>query len=478
MSALLFALLGCASAPQVVEDPAPDRFELPGPLPRRELDLPDRVSATLSNGVEVVLVEDRELPLVSLRVVFDVGRFADPEGMEGLAGATLDMMNEGAGDMDAVAISDALRALASSVGTSGGWDSATVSMSGLTRNLEPTLDIMADVLLRPTFPEAEWERLHRQYLQDLASARTRPNNIAGRVSRRVLYGETYRGRHASEESYGAITTEAMRGWYQEHLVPGNARIFAGGDVTLEELVPLLEARLGGWTAEGADPAPQISTQQPAETTIYLHDRPGSAQSVISAARFGGSPLDEDYTALLVGNMVYGGMFSARLNLNLREDKGYTYGARSSVSSATLAPLSWSASTSVRSDVTAESLVEILREIEDVVGERPFSEDEVNYMKSSTISGYPARFETPGYLLDGAERIWRLGLPADWQETYIARVEAVDAAAANAAFARTVAGKPLAVVIVGDAATIREPLAALGYPIVDVDVDGNPLQGEQ
>lgn len=474
MSALFFALLGCASAPQIAADEAPDRFALPGPLPRRELVLPERVGATLSNGVEVVLVEDHELPLISLRVVFDVGRYADPEGLEGLAAATLDMMNEGAGDRDAVAISDALRALASSVSTSGGWDASTVSMSGLSRNLEPTLDILSDVLLRPTFPDSEWERLRKQYLQDLASARTRPNSIAGRIERRVLFGETYRGRHSSEDSYGAIGTEDMRAWYRDYLVPANARIFVGGDTTLEALIPMLEERLGDWTAEGEDPTPQIVPQQPEATTIYLHDRPGSAQSVLSVSRFGGSPLDEDYTALLIGNMVYGGLFSARLNLNLREDKGYTYGARSAISSATLAPLIWSASTSVRSDVTAESLVEILGEIDAVTEDRPFSDREVAYMKSSAISSYPARFETPGYLLDGAERSWRLGLPEDWLESYIPRVEAVDTAAAQAAFVRTVAGHPLAITVVGDAASVREPLGALGYPIVDVDVDGNPI----
>ena len=468
-------LTGCAGTPAVPVEAAVDpRWEMPGPLPRRALNLTDPVRATLSNGVEVVLVEDHELPTVSLRVVFDVGRFADPEGMEGLATATMDMLNEGAGDYDGLALSDALRALASSVGSSGGWDSSTVSAGSLTRNLEPTLDIMADVLLRPTFPASEWERIHKQYLQDLASGRANPNSVAGRVSRRVMFGETYRGRHTNEDAWGAVTVDAMQGWYEDHIVPGNAMIFASGDVTMDALTALLEARLGDWTAEGEDPAPTITIRQPEATTIYLHDRPGSAQSVISAGRFGGGPTDADYTELLVGNMAFGGMFAARLNLNLREDKGYTYGARSGLSSATLAPIVWSAGASVRTDVTAESLTEILKELDESIGDRPLSEEEVAYMKSSMLNSYPSRFETAGYQLSGAENIWRLGLPEDWQESYIPRVEAVTAEGANTAFAKTAAGHPLAVVIVGDAAVVREPLAALGLPIVDVDVDGNPI----
>jgi len=472
----LTLMLGCAAKPEVATEPPVDpRWEMPGPLPRRALNLTDPVRATLSNGVDVVLVEDHELPTVSVRVVFDVGRYADPEGMEGLAAATMDMLNEGAGDYDALELSDALRALASSVGTSGGWDASTISAGSLTRNLEPTLDVMADVLLRPTFPDAEWERIHKQYLQDLESGRANPNSVASRVSRRVMFGETYRGRHTSEEAWGAVTVDAMKGWYEDHIVPGNAMIFASGDVTMDELTGLLEARLGEWTAEGADPEPSLATNQPAETTIYLHDRPGSAQSVVNVQRFGGSPLDEDYTDLLVGNMAFGGMFAARLNLNLREDKGYTYGARSGMSSATLAPIVWSAGASVRTDVTAESLSEILKELDESISTRPLSEEEVAYMKSSMLNSYASRFETAGYQLSGAENIWRLGLPEDWQESYIPRVEAVTTEGANAAFAKTAAGHPLAVVIVGDAAVVREPLAALGFPIVDVDVDGNPIQ---
>jgi zinc protease len=434
MLPIFLSLIACGpkAPPEAAAEASFDRSVIPSPLERRPFQLPSAQRATLSNGVEVVVVENHELPLVQIRAVFSTGSWTDPESMEGLALSTMDMLNEGAGELDAIGLSKALRELASSLGTSASLDSASVSMSCLSKNLEPTLDLWSSVLLDPTFASGDWERLQKQYIQSVAEQRTTPTSIAGRVVDRVMFGNAYDGRLQTPDSLGSITVDAQREWWSTHLVPANAMLLVGGDATLDSIVPLLEARLAEWTGDTPIEMPTIEVQQPAETTVYLVDKPGAAQSVINVSRFIGDVRDETYYPTYVGNMAWGGMFMARLNMNLREDKGYTYGARANIYSS-MAPVQWLASTSVKSDTTTDALSEIFRELEDINGERPLNSDEIAYASSSVINGYPARFETASYLLNETTRIWRYDLPADWLETYIDSVDSVTAESAQAAF---------------------------------------------
>ena len=473
----LSLLVGLAACPK--NTPAPietgfDRSTIPTPLEAPNWTVPAPVTATLSNGVTVALVENHELPLVDVRAVFTTGSWTDEPGKEGLAEATMDMLNEGAGELDAVGLSAELRKLATNLGTYGSLDTSSVTMSCVKKNLEPSLDLWATVLLKPTFPASDWERLTKNYLQNVEQDRTDPDAIAWRVSDRVLYGNAYDGRMWTEQSIGAIDTAAMKAWYDAHLVPANALILVGGDTTLDEMVPLLEARLAQWTGGEAAINPTVAVNQPQQTTLYVVDKPGAAQSVIITARFIGDELDPHYWPVIVGNMAWGGQFMARLNMNLREEKGYTYGARSRTSSS-LGPVLWNASTSVRTDATVDSVSEIFRELADTQAERPLSSDEIDYFKSSMLLGYPSRFETSEYLLDRTQSVWRYDLPADWLSTYISAVQGVTQEQANNAFIDRVASQPLAIVVVGDMATVREGLEGLGKTVVELNVDGEPVQ---
>ncbi len=453
--------------------PTVDRSK-PGPLEGGNFTLPAIETGTLSNGMKVVVVENHELPVVQVRAVFNTGSWTDPAKHEGLAGVSMDMLNEGAGDRDGKQISADLKALASSVNSYANSDMATVRADSLKKNLEPTLDIWADVLLEPTFPKGEWERIQNQNLLDLEAARKDPDSIAWIVTDRLIYGDAYEGRTTTAASLKAIDTKDMKAWYQTHLVPSNGTLLVGGDITLAEIQPLLEERLGSVAPGNAIEMPEIETIQPTETIVYLVDKPGAAQSMVKAVRFVPARDQPEYWDLMVGNSAWGGMFMARLNMNLREDKGYTYGARSSIYNNQAGAL-WVASSSVQSEVTAPAMAELFAELADVQGERPMTVEEIEYAKSNRVLGYPGSFETVDYLVGSRSTVWRYGLPDNWEELYIPSVQGVTPEKAQSTFVEQVASQPLVVTVVGDLASIKAPIAELGYTVIVLDVDGNVVE---
>lgn len=474
----LSLMLACPKQVEPVVEAVPvappvDRSK-PGPLEASNFTLPAIQTGTLSNGMQVVVVENHELPVVQVRAVFNTGSWTDPAKHEGLAGVTMDMLNEGAGERDGKQISADLKALASSVSSYASSDMATVRADSLKKNLEPTLDIWADVLLKPTFPKGEWERIQKQDILDLEAQRTDPDSMAWIVTDRLIYGDAYEGRTTSEASLKAISTKDMKGWYEDHLVPANGTLLVGGDITLEEVQPLLEARLGAVEAGEAIALPEIETIQPTETTIYLVDKPGAAQSMVKAVRFVPARGEPEYWDLMVGNSAWGGMFMARLNMNLREDKGYTYGARSGIYNNQAGAL-WVASSSVQSEVTAPAMSELFAELTQVAGDRPLSAEEVEYAKSNRVLGYPGSFETVDYLVGSRSTVWRYSLPDNWEELYIPGVQGVSPEKAQSTFVEQVASQPMLVTVVGDLASIKAPIMELGYPVVVLDLDGNVVE---
>ena len=481
---VLLALAACGPKTAEVESsvevaPAFDRSQAPAPLERTPFTIPTVATGELSNGLAVNLVEDHSVPVVNMTIRFTTGGWTNPEGAEALAQITFDMLNEGAGELDAVELSTAQRRLATDIGTSADMISGRISLKSLVRNLEPSLDLLSSVLLEPTFPESEWELLRARKLQDLSATRADPEKIARRVLRRVLFGDEFAGRLSNEDALNAITVEQMREWWGSHGVASNAAIFASGDITMEELLPMLEARLGSWEAGEALEVASYEVQSPEESTIYFVDKPGAAQSVLRFYTPTPGPGEAGYEELRLGNQAFGGMFTARLNMNLREDKGYTYGAHS-WTQWDLAPGRWYLGTSVRTDATGASVAEIQSELAFTVAgatERPVADEEIEYARANIIQGYPGRFETPSYLLGQLADVWIHDLPADWIEGYISRIDAVTPDAARSAFSEYVATKPLSGVVVGDWAAVGEGLEALGFTIVQLDVDGNPISEE-
>jgi len=477
---MVMALMACApKTPGAVETDF--RASAPEPLERTEFKLPVAEEATLSNGLQLRYIQDDSVPLTRVTLSFRLGSFADPDSKTGLVGATFDMLNEGVEGHDALAISSAMKRLGGSLSASAAGDGGYLSLSTLTRNLDESLGFLTKALLQPTFPVEEWERLQKSYLQNLNESKTTPRSIARRVFQNGFYEGTYSGRLSSEESINSLNVEDMAAWWAANAVVENAMLVGNGDLSLEELLPKLEAAFGAMASGASVERPSPEGVALEQTEIRFVHKPGAAQSVIRLGRELGAVYgDEDYWSVRVANGAFGGMFMARLNMNLREDKGYTYGARS-WTTRNYGSDRWELSTSVRTDATAESLFEIFKELAEVSGDapvRPLTADEIAYAQGSSINGYPAQFETPNNLLQQLSDIWRYGLPADAVEAYIANVESVQPDAAQAAFAARIASQPLLVVVVGDWEVVGESVSALGYPITQVDVDGQRIEASE
>ena len=483
MATAAVSLVACAKQPTTTpaDSQTTDqswRKTTPEPLAERPFVVPEPVSGTLSNGIQVVMVENHEVPLVYVRLTLNVGGFMDPADRPGLASVTMDMLNEGANGQSAAEISAALAQLGSSLGSSAGSDGAQVALTTLSSKLEPSLDLMTHVALQPDFPADDWELMQSKLLQDLEAQKKDPNSINSRAWSKLLYGEQYLGHHPTSDGYTDMTTEDMKSWYDAYFDPSQAIILVGGDTTLAEIQPLLEARFGSWEADAqADPAIVLPTTDnlPEQQggTIYLIDSPGAAQSVIRAGTFVGNRLDSDYADFTLANHVIGGQFSARINLNLREDKGWTYGARSWTTYNHLPGL-WSVRTSVVTPHTKDAVVEIIGEIDRSLGESPITQDELSRSIEGMLGTRPLSFEKPDFLLDQTKNIHRYGLPKDWLATHDARFREVNLEQAQQAWNQHISTEKMTWVIVGDLATIQPSLAELGLPMVQIDADGQPV----
>jgi zinc protease len=477
MLTLSLLMMGCG--PKEPPQPAVtfDRTVMPEPLAPRDFQLPDIVSGELSNGISLAVVENHEVPLVYVKVIFEAGAWLDPADRPGLASVTLDMLNEGASGLSAEELSSAGRKIAASLGTGAGLDGSAVSLKALKANIAPSLDLMADVVLRPDFPEDDWGVIQQQRLQNLDAARQAPRRISRRAFNRLMYGETYAGNLTSAESYSAITTDEMRSWYSSNLHAGNATILVGGDTTLAEIQPLLEERFGAWSAKpDTAPPPPTTAELPehTETTIYLIDKPGAPQSVIRMGQFVGARTDAAADAFMLANMVVGGQFIARINMNLREDKGWTYGASSWVSYSHL-PGMFGVGSSVVTPHTAAAIAEILKELDGPSGDAPLTSEEFEAGRGNLLGEWPLKFENPDYLLDRTIDVARYGLSEDWLKTYPDRIRAVQMEQSAEAWSSWLDTSKLVILVVGDSEQLRDGLEELSLPIVTLDADGNPIQ---
>jgi predicted Zn-dependent peptidase len=467
-------LLGCPKAP--VETPTQTRIynTVPEPLAPRAFQLPELAEGALSNGISVSVVENHEVPFVYVQLIIESGSWTDPADQPGLARATMDMLNEGTASHSASELSTALRALASDLGSSANLNGGTVSVRSLTQNLEPTLDLMASVALTPTFPAEDWSVLQANYIQEVKAVPLNPSAISRRAWNRLMYGSEYGGHLSTVEGYESLTVDDMSGWHSKHMIPANTSILVGGDTTLEEILPLLEARFGGWEATGELDELTAGTIPAAETgTIYLIDKPGAAQSIVRLGQEIGDRQAEDAMAFEMANVALGGQFTARINMNLREDKGWTYGA-SSWLAYNHYPGVWSVYSSVVTPHTADSVKEILNEVQGMLGDRPMTQAELDAGKGDRLGSWPVRFEQPSYLLDSSLNVQRYGLPDDWLTSYPDRIRSVTLEQAQAAFNSRIDPNKFIILVVGDAATVRAPLEALGIPVVMLSNDGNPL----
>ena len=474
LSALFLAvvLVSPAVAPaQTAAAVKPDRSKPPALGPVRALKLPPVQKLQLSNGLPVLLVESREVPVVQVNVVVRAGAGADPQGKPGLASLAADMLDEGAGSASALQISDEVDFLGAELSASAGWDATSVGIHVPVKRLDRALAILADVVQRPTFPAPELERLRKERLTDLLQARDEPTAIASVALARALYGKDHR--------YGTITmgTEAsVRGFSREDLVqfhgrafrPTNAAVVVVGDVTAATVQPLLEKAFGGWKAEGAfsstvPAAPQVSGRE-----ILIVDRPDSAQSEIRIGRIGPPRSTADYYPLLVTNTILGGSFTSRLMQNLREEHGYAYGARSSFDYR-LSTGPFVASAAVQTDKTGPSLTEFFKEL-DAIG-KTVTEAEVTKARNYVGLSFPSEVESTGDLAGKLQEQFVYGLADGWLDQVVARLQAVTLADVRRVASQYIEPGKVAVVVVGDRKKIEAEVKALNLgPVKTLSVE--------
>ena len=451
-----------ASTPAPFEDGWPG---MPIPAAAPKFEVPEAQQFKLSNGIPVTAIQRGSIPLVHLRLNVYTGSEADPAGKEGLAAFTADLLNEGTSSRDALAISDELQRMASSIGVGASLSNSSLSINCLEDKLGSTLGLARDILENPTFNQEDIDRVRGDRKNRLLTERDNPGTVNYKVFSKLLYGDHYAGRptSGSAESLDAIGREDIVSWHSSVFDPANAGIIVVSRLSGEEVLTQLEAGLGSWKPQGGTPpTAALVTPEPRQgVQVYWVNRPGASQSYIQVGSVAPAFNAEKHQAWNLANMVLGGQFSSRLNLNLREDKGYTYGARTGVWDGPHGGM-FRARSSVRTATTGPSLHEFFKELSEIVGDRPITEGEFAAVVSRSKQGYPGSFENMGAVLgkfSGADALRR---PEGWLQGHDARVDAVSLAGAQAAIQEIVDPKNLIVVVVGDwSAEVESPQTADG-----------------
>ena len=455
-----------------------DRSVLPEGGPEPELVVPEIAHTELANGLKLAVMRHDELPLVQMNLVFHSGTAADPADREGLATLTTAMHLEGTKSRDKFEMEDELDAMGTQLYHGLMDDYAAFHLSTLVKHLEPSLELLAEVVLEPAMGESEFEKEKERRLIEIRREGESPYAILGKAARRTLYGDGHpyaRMGMGTEESMSAMTLSDVNEFAAKHFVPGNATLVAVGDVSLEDLKMRVERAFGDWTgsapAAGGIPEPHAITGR----TVYLVDKPGDTQSTISIGHMGIARSDPDWEALAVVNRLFGGFFSSRLNLNLREDKGYTYGVRSQVFPK-LGKSAFTMGGRVQTDATAASITEFLNEFEQILSARPITEEELEFAKSNIVRGYPQDLETVSQLADVVTEQIVYGLPDDDLARYPERISAVDLETAEATARKYFHPDDVGIVVVGDLSKIEESIVSLDLgPIVYLDREGRVIE---
>ena len=453
-----------------------DRSRPPSPGKTPELRVPAWTKTTLANGAELIVSAKHDVPLVSFTMTFLGGANQfEPPDRTGLASLAASMMSEGTKTRDGEALSNALQLLGTTVSTSVGGESGSVGFVSTAGKFAPTLAILADMLLNSTFPPEALERLRAQRLVALTQARAQSGAIAGRVFPRVLYGPTHPyGRVATEESIKAITRDEVAAFHSQYFQPGRTLVTVVGDVTPTSVKGVIEKALSAWPKAGAKPAfsyPAVAERQ--KTTIFLVDRPGAAQSTVAIGQPGPPRSTPDYYAMQVMNTLLGGMFQSRLNANIREEKGYSYGVNSSFAYGK-GPGAFRTGGEIVGGKTDAALVEFMKELRGILGARPVTDEELQTAKDSLIQRLPATFASVGGINGAITTLWTQGLPDDYYQQYAKAVAAVTKDDVLRVAKKYIDIDHLAIVIVGDRAAIDAPLKATNIaPIAYLDIEGRP-----
>lgn len=449
-----------------------DRSTAPEPGAPRPYHFPHITRATLGNGLRVLVAESHNAPLVSMRALVRSGADHDTAATAGLASITADLLDEGAGTRDAIRLAEDVGLLGAALGTGADWDASYISLDVLARNAEPAASIFGDVTARATLPPDGLERVRAERLNEIIQQRDEPAAIAGKRFASLLYGTGAYGNSVigNADSVGRITLDDVQRFYREHYLPNNSSIVISGDVNPQEVIRLVDRVLGDWRRGVELARPNVTPRSPEVSKIYVIDRPQAVQSEIRVGHLGVSRSCEDYFPLTVMNAILGGVFNSRINLNLREVHGYTYGARSTFAFRRDAG-PFVVAAPVRNEVTRESVVELLSELRRIrTGD--IEDHELNETKSYLMGVFPATVQTASDIASRLVDMELYGLPEDYFDRYRENIDAVGKADIERVAQKYIDPERALIVIVGNAKEIREPLGSLGMPLHELDIEGN------
>lgn len=457
-----------------------DRTKLPALGENPEVKFPLVERSTLSNGLKIILAERHSIPVASFSLMIDAGFAADQKINPGTAKLTMDIMDEGTIKLNSLEISEQLSLLGANLSTGSNFDYCIVSLNALKTNLDPSLDLFADVILNPSFPEKDFDRLKKNLLVTIQREKATPVQMGLRVFPQLLYGKNHAYGNpltgsGTESSVSSITNDDLIKFRNDWFKPNNATLVIVGDVTMAEIKPKLEKSFKDWKS-GDVPVKNITdVELNKNSVVYIMDKPGSQQSIIFAGHVTPKRNAEDEIAIRTFNDIFGGIFTSRINMNLREDKHWSYGSFS-ILWDTKAQRPFFIYAPVQTDKTKESMVEIQKELAGVVNEKPITKEEFEKDKENQTLGLPGSWETMDAVSGSITDIVTYNLPDDYYSKYASLVESQTIDEVQKAADKLVKPNQLVWVVVGDRAKIEESIKSLGYGDVKyLDGDGNVIQ---
>ena len=456
-----------------------DRSSLPIPETFPSSDFPTLHRAELANGMQLIVAERSAVPVVNFNLQLNAGYAADQFGAPGIAALAMTLLDQGTATRNALEISEQLAQLGARLRAGSNLDFSSVSLSALKENLAESLDIYSDVILNPAFSDDELERQRRLRLSQIQREKTEPVSMALRIFPGLIYGDDHAYSlpmtgSGTEASISTIARDDLLAFHDSWFRPNNATMIVVGDTTLEEIAPMLEALFAEWSPGDVPEKSIPRVELPDESRVILVDRPGSEQSIIFGGQLVFDRSDEREMAFQAVNETFGGSFTSRINMNLREDKSWSYGVRSMLVD-TMSQRPFIVYAPVQTDRTADSLVELDREMRELLDGRPVDETEIATFKKRNTLSLPGRWETANAVAGDIAELVRFGLPDDYWDEYAGLVNGVTPGEANAAAQAELRPDQLVWVVVGDLEAIEEGVRTLELGRVDfMDVDGNLL----